>query len=155
MSPQAIPVQRLNHAVLFVKDAVESAEFYKQAFGFEVVQEQPGAVFLRAAGSDNHHDLGLFTVGDNPVPRGSIGLYHLAWQVPSIAYLATAKQTLLELDAYVGESDHGATKSIYGHDPNGIEFEIMWLLPRDEWGQYAEQAVVEPLDLDAEIRAHS
>ncbi|MFN8036958.1 MAG: VOC family protein [Acidimicrobiia bacterium] len=152
-----IPVTRLNHAVLFVRDAQVAAAFYQEAFGFDVVQQQRGAVFLRAAGTDNHHDLGLFSVGPGaPRPeRGSVGLYHLAWEVDSIRSLAAAKDTLLRLDAYVGESDHGASKSIYGRDPDGNEFEIMFAVPREQWGEYETQAVVQPLDLDAEIARFS
>ncbi len=26
-------------------------------------------------------------------------------------------------------SDHGTTKSLYGADPDGLEFEIVWLIP--------------------------
>ena len=49
------------------------------------------AVFLRAGGSDNHHDLGLFSVGDRPSPAPQApGLYHLAWQVDTIEDLAAA-----------------------------------------------------------------
>ena len=81
-----IPVRGLNHAVLFVRDASVAAEFYGRVFGFEIVANEMGgrAIFMRAAGGDNHHDLGLFTVGpDAPrAPRGSTGLYHLAWEVP-------------------------------------------------------------------------
>jgi catechol-2,3-dioxygenase len=58
---------------------------------------------------------------------------------------------LLALGAYTGESDHGATKSIYGRDPDGNEFEIMWMLSRDEWGEHERSAVVAPLDLDREV----
>ena len=151
-----IPVRRLNHAVLYVRDAARSAEFYQDVFGFEPISEFPGAAFLRAAGSSNHHDLGLFSVGpDAPGPQpGRVGLYHLAWQVDSITDLATARDTLRTVGAYVGESDHGATKSIYGHDPDGNEFEVMWMLPRDEWGDHEHDAPVAPLDLDAEIARH-
>lgn len=151
-----IPVQRLNHAVLYVRDAARAAVFYREAFGFDVVTEMPGAVFLRAAGSDNHHDLGLFSVGPHaPGPgRGQVGLYHLAWQVSTIQDLATARDDLRRLGAYVGESDHGATKSVYGHDPDGNEFEVMWMLPRDEWGEHEHAAVVRPLDLAGEIARH-
>lgn len=151
-----IPVQRLNHAVLYVRDAARSAAFYQEAFGFEVVTELRGAAFLRAGGSSNHHDLGLFSVGpDAPGPeQGRVGLYHLAWQVPSIDDLAPARDTLLALGAYTGESDHGATKSIYGKDPDGNEFEIMWMLPRDEWGEHERSAVVATLDLDREVARH-
>ena len=148
-----IPVQRLNHAVLYVRDARRSADFYEQQFGFEVVTELPGAVFLRAAGSENHHDLGLFSVGDQaPGPQpGRVGLYHLAWQVGSVRDLVAARSSLRSANAYVGESDHGATKSVYGKDPDGNEFEIMWMAPSDTWGEYRTSAIVAPLDLEAEI----
>jgi catechol-2,3-dioxygenase len=111
--------------------------------------------FLRAAGSDNHHDLGLFAVGANAPspPRGSTGLYHLAWQVDSIEELAKAREELLRADAFVGEADHGATKSLYGHDPDGNEFEVMYLLPRAEWGEYEQRAIVAPLHLEQELRS--
>ncbi len=149
-----IPVKRLNHAVLYVRDPERSAAFYHEAFGFEVVERMPGfAVFMKAAGSDNHHDLGLFSVGANaPGPeRGRVGLYHLAWEVPSIHDLASGREVLARLGALVGESDHGATKSLYGKDPDGNEFEVMWMVPREHWGEDEHRATVEPLDLDAEL----
>jgi catechol-2,3-dioxygenase len=151
-----IPVQRLNHAVLYVRDARAAADWYRDTFGFETVAEMPGAAFLRARGSDNHHDLGLFSVGPGAAgpERGRVGLYHLAWQVGSIRDLVVARTTLRDRGAYVGQSDHGATKSIYGRDPDGNEFEVMWMLPRDQWGEHEHSAVVEPLDLDAEVARH-
>jgi catechol-2,3-dioxygenase len=153
-----IPVQRLNHAVLYVRDASASAGWYRDVFGFEIVTEIPGmATFLRAAGTDNHHDLGLFSVGPSaPSPEpGRVGLYHLAWQVGSIRDLVTARNALLERSAYTGESDHGATKSIYGKDPDGNEFEIMWMVPRDQWtADDADTATVAHLNLDAEVARH-
>ena len=154
VAPCMIPVQRLNHAVLFVRDAERSAAFYEEAFGFEVVERMPGfAVFLKAAGTDNHHDLGLFSVGANaPGPeQGRVGLYHLAWQVPSIHDLAAGRETLARLGALVGQSNHGATKSLYGKDPDGNEFEVMWMVPREEWSEHEHQATTEPLDLEAEL----
>ena len=149
-----IPVRRLNHAVLYVRDADRAAAFYQEAFGFEVVQRIPGiAAFLKSAGTTNHHDLGLFSVGtDAPGPeRGRVGLYHLAWEVPSIHDLAAGRDTLARLGALVGQSDHGATKSLYGKDPDGNEFEIMWLVPREQWGDLEHEATTDPLDLDAEL----
>jgi catechol-2,3-dioxygenase len=152
----SIPVARLNHAVLYVRDATRSAEFYGRVFGFEVVESAFGgrAVFMRAAGGDNHHDLGLFSVGDEAPrpPRGSVGLYHLAWEVPTIDDLAEAARVLSEAGALGGASDHGVSKSLYGADPDGNEFEIMWRVPREAWGEFAEKGVVLPLDLDAEVR---
>jgi len=150
-----IPVKRLNHAVLYVRDADRAAAFYEEAFGFEVVQRIPGvAAFLKAAGTTNHHDLGLFSVGANaPGPeRGRVGLYHLAWEVPSINDLAAGRDTLARLGALVGQSDHGATKSLYGKDPDGIEFELAWIVPADALDAAAldGRVGIRPLDLDRE-----
>jgi len=150
---------RLNHAVLFVSDLERSVRFYNDTFGMDVVVREPraNAAFLRLPRSGNHHDLGLFGVGGGAEPkhRGAIGLYHLAWQVDTIDELADARRTLLKSGAYSGESSHGATKSIYGADPDGNEFEIMWMLPREEWGIYEHAAPIDHLDLPAEVEQWS
>ncbi len=149
-----VRVARLNHAVLFVRDLDRSVDFYRQAFGFEEIGRERGMMaFLRAAGSSNHHDLGLFAVGAEAPrpPRGATGLYHLAWQVPTIDDLASAARSLGKIGALGGASDHGATKSLYGKDPDGNEFEVMWMLPRDAWGEHASRGIIAPLDLDAEV----
>lgn len=153
-----IPVRRLNHAVLRVRDLDAAVTFYSEAFGFEVVAREPRmpGAFLRAAGSANHHDLGLFEVGGSAPPAvpGGVGLYHLAWEVGDVADLVTARETLRRLGAYTGESDHGATKSIYGVDPDGNELEVMWMVPRELWGDDEHRAPVRPLDLDGEVQRH-
>ena len=146
---------RLNHAVLFVADLERAERFYTEVFGMVVAAREPraNAAFLRLPRSGNHHDLGLFGVGsgDGPKRPGAIGLYHLAWQLDTIDELTEARQTLIDADAYTGESSHGATKSVYGADPDGNEFEIMWMLPREAWGEYENSAPIERLDLDAEV----
>ena len=145
---------RLNHAVLFVADLERSLRFYTDVFGMEVAAREPraDAAFLRLPRSGNHHDLGLFGVGAQAPPRrrGGIGLYHLAWQVDTIDELVQARKLLLDAGAYTGESSHGATKSLYGADPDGNEFEVMWMLPREEWGAYENSAPIDVLDLRAE-----
>ena len=150
---------RLNHAVLFVADLERSERFYTEVFGMEVVAREPRAraAFLRLPRGSNHHDLGLFGVGNQAPPKrpGGIGLYHLAWQVDTIDELEQARRTLAEAGAYGGESSHGATKSLYGADPDGNEFEIMWMLPREEWGAYENAAPVEALDLRSELEKWS
>ena len=150
-----IPVRRLNHAVLFVSDLGRAVRFYEDVLGFSVIAREPraNAAFLRASGSTNHHDLGLFGLGAGASHpgRGHTGLYHLAWQLDTIDDLAAARDVLLGAGALRGESSHGATKSLYGADPDGNEFEIMWMLPRDQWGAYETEAPVEPLDLAAEV----
>lgn len=152
--PAPIPVRRLNHAVLYVRDLDRSVDFYKRAFGFEEVAREGGVMaFLRAKDSPNHHDLGLLAVGPNAPnpPRGAVGLYHLAWEVPNLEDLAAALSRLVELGALVGMSDHGASKSLYARDPDGIEFEVLWAVPRNQWGEYEQQATTRPLNLEREL----
>ena len=143
-------IRRLNHAVLWVRDAQASAEFYTTVLGFEAVATMGSqAVFLRADGSTNDHDLGLFSVGDRPQPAAhSPGLYHLAWQVNTIEELAGLRAKLIAAGSLVGESDHGSSKSLYAHDPDGIEFEVMWVVPKEHW---PSNPTTERLDLDAEL----
>ena len=150
-----IAVRRLNHAVLFVSELDRAVEFYQRVFGMTVIAREPraNAAFLRAGGSDNHHDLGLFGLGSaaSRPPRRQVGLYHLAWQVDTIDDLVAARDELVAWGVLRGESSHGATKSLYGADPDGNEFEIMWMLPRAQWGDYESSASVEALDLPAEL----
>jgi catechol-2,3-dioxygenase len=150
-----MPITRLNHAVLYVRDVDVAADFYRGAFGFEELDRPAGmrAAFLRSPAGGNHHDLGLFEVGPaaSRPPRGSVGLYHLAWQIDTIEQLAEMATSLTERGALSGASDHGVSKSLYGRDPDGNEFEVMWQVPKEAWGEFAEQATVMPLDLEAEV----
>lgn len=148
-------IRRLNHAVLFVSDLERALGFYTDVLGFRELSREPrmNAAFLRTAESKNHHDLGLFGLGVNAAPRQrhQVGLYHLAWQVDTLDELVDVREKLIESGAISGESSHGATLSVYGADPDGNEFEVMWMLPRRAWGDYETQAVVERLDLEAEV----
>lgn len=151
-------VHRLNHAVLFVRDADRSAEFYSRILGFRRLPfEFIGAVFMQAEGSSNDHDLGLFSIGDgaaaSPAGRGAVGLYHLAWEVDTLSDLARIAEKLAEEGALVGATDHGSTKALYGRDPDGLEFEVSWLVPADLLAD-ENQPTMLPLDLEAEIERY-
>jgi len=56
-------IQRLNHAVLHIRDVERGIEFYTSVLGFRVVFRLPHAAFLQAGGCTNDHDLGLFQLG--------------------------------------------------------------------------------------------
>ncbi len=130
-----MPVTRLNHAVLYVRDIAVSSAFYSEVLGFRAVMSMPGATFLQAGGSTNDHDLGLFEVGaaaaDSAAGRASVGLYHLAWEVDTLDELEQVAHRLTAAGALAGASDHGTTKALYVKDPDGIEFEVSWLVPAD------------------------
>ncbi len=156
-----IPVQRLNHAVLYVRDVERTREFYENVLGFRTLIWAPGqAAFFQAPGSTNDHDLGTFQIGSGAGPstagRGAVGLYHLAWEVDTLSELARIRAILAERGALTGASDHITTKALYAKDPDGIELEVAWLLPAalitDE--MRAETATLlrpRPLDLEGEI----
>ncbi|MEV0151274.1 MULTISPECIES: VOC family protein [unclassified Nonomuraea] len=150
-----MPVQRLNHAVLYVRDVERSVAFYREALGFEVVMGMRGAAFLQAPGSNNDHDLGLFEIGagaaPSPAGRSSVGLYHLAWEVDTLDELERVAARLGEMGALVGASDHATTKALYAQDPDGLEFEVSWLVPASLIDEelLAARSSVRPLDLAA------
>lgn len=153
-----MPVRRLNHAVLYVRDVERSLAFYRDLMGFRVVAAVPGqAAFLQASGSTNDHDLGLFAIGADAAPspagRGAVGLYHLAWEVDTLAELARLAEMLGRAGAMVGASDHGTTKALYAVDPDGLELEVSWLVPADRITEevLAARTMVAPLDLQGEL----
>jgi catechol-2,3-dioxygenase len=148
-----VPVTRLNHAVLYVRDVEVSVAFYRDALGFNVVNEMPGAAFLQAPASTNDHDLGLFQIGAQADASGAgrttVGLYHLAWEVDTLAELARLAEALSTRGALVGASDHSTTKSLYAHDPDGLEFEVAWVVPAAliDDAAIAGRGTIKPLDL--------
>ncbi len=140
----------MRHAVLWVSDPEASAIFYGQALGLERVNEIPGGVFLSSPESKTDHDLGLFKAEENVGGKRNTGLYHISWEVRTLGELAAAKQRLAEMGALVGENNHGVSRSLYCHDPDGIEFEVMWELPLELIDPDAPANVA--LDLDADIQ---
>src|SRR5258706_1008459 len=130
---------RLNHAVLCVRDLAASLRFQPEPLAFRRVDMTAegfaGAAFLLAPDSTNDHDLGLFELGPgagpSPAGRSTVGLYHLAWEVDTLETLEQTAAALAKANALVGSSDHGTTKSLYGKDPDGLEFEIVWIIPAD------------------------
>ncbi|MEX0657620.1 MAG: VOC family protein [Egibacteraceae bacterium] len=132
-------ITRLNHAVLFVSDVARSVAFYRDVLGFRVLPVVPDgmdAAFLQAPGSTNDHDLGLFGIGADAGPsqagRATVGLYHLAWEVDTLETLGALQDALTAAGALTGASDHGTTKSVYGRDPDGLQFELAWIVPADQ-----------------------
>ena len=157
-----MPITRLNHAVLFVRNVERSKAFYTEVLGFREVlaeggQALPGAAFLQALGSTNDHDLGIFQVGSQAGPSGAgrstVGLYHLAWEVDTLGELQRLAERLEQAGALAGASDHSTTKSLYGKDPDGLEFEIAWVVPAAllDSAALAGRASIRPLDLPREL----
>ena len=68
----------------------------------------------------------------------------------TLAELAETRQKLVDAGALVGESDHRLSKSLYAKDPSGIEFEVLWRVPPEDWESELAQgnASTVPLDWD-------
>jgi catechol-2,3-dioxygenase len=152
-------ISRLNHAVLYVRDVARSVAFYRDVLGFAVKHELPGGVgaFLQAPDSTNDHDIAFFGIGtgagDSQAGRATVGLYHLAWEVQTLDDLEDYAVRLSEAGALVGASDHGTTKSLYAKDPDGLEFEVVWIIPAhllDEAAVEQGRGRILPLDIARE-----
>ncbi len=138
-------IHRLNHAVLYVRDVERSVAFYRDVLGFRPIEQMaalPGAAFLQAPDSTNDHDLGLFEVGAQAGASGagrSAPSASTTW--PGRSTRSTTWQDLAArlaaAGALVGASDHSTTKSLYGRDPDGLEFEIAWIVPADRLDEEA------------------
>jgi catechol 2,3-dioxygenase len=134
--PSVHPETFIGHVHLKVSDLARAIAFYRDAFGFDVMEQMgDSAAFLSAGGY--HHHLGLNTWesrgGRSPAP-GTTGLYHFALLYPNRKELARALRRLLDNGVGIdGASDHGVSEAIYLHDPDGNGIEIYRDRPRDEW----------------------
>jgi catechol-2,3-dioxygenase len=139
-------LRRLQHLVLWVSNVERSVRFYRDVLGFEVKRRHPRAAFLKIPGTPDDHHLGLFEqTGVAPPDERVARMYHAAWEVGELTDLARARRRLREAGALVGESDHGASLSLYARDPDGLEFELFWTVPG------AESIGTRPLDLEGEL----
>jgi catechol-2,3-dioxygenase len=153
-------IKRMNHAVLYVRDAERTFAFYRDVLGFRLVGEFPGAKFLQAPDSTNDHDLALFSIGpgagDSTAGQSTVGLYHIAWEVQTLADLQEIASRLQEAGALVGATDHATTKALYAKDPDGLEFEVCWIVP----GKFHTEELIEaksrmrPLNIPADIERY-
>ncbi|MHB8574992.1 MAG: VOC family protein [Dehalococcoidia bacterium] len=146
----AVKVRRLQHVVLQVSDVERSVRFYEQALGLELHRTRPnGNAFMRIPGGGNDHDLALFPKpGIGAASADTAGLIHAAWEVDDINELARAKERLAAMGALVDTTNHGMSFSVYGQDPDGLQFEIFWAPPGAPVGQNV------PLDLEAELKRY-
>ncbi len=153
-------IKRMNHAVLYVRDAERTYAFYRDVLGFREVGALPGATFLQAPDSTNDHDLALFSIGpgagDSMAGRVTVGLYHIAWEVQTLSDLRNLARKLGEAGALTGSADHSTTKALYAKDPDGLEFEVCWLVPEPYLSEelIAGKTQIRPLDLEAEIERY-
>jgi catechol 2,3-dioxygenase-like lactoylglutathione lyase family enzyme len=146
--------------LLYVRDVERSVAFYSDLLRFRTVfrlhadgGEVPEGAFLQAEGSTNDHDLAFLQIEGPASPQSPgrrPGLAHLAWEVDTLAELQRIRGTLMQAGALAHELDHGTTKSLCVNEPDGLEFEVCWLVPADRINGVDREAFA-LLDLDAVI----
>ena len=156
--PAIHPETRIGHVHLKVSDLPRAIAFYRDTFGFDLMEQYgDSAAFLSAGGY--HHHLGLNTWesrGGSPPAPGTTGLYHFAILYPTRKELARALKRLIDHGVAIdGASDHGVSEAIYLHDPDGNGIEIYRDRPRDEWPVEDDGSLrmaLDPLDLRGLLR---
>ena len=149
------PGARIGHVHLKVADLPRALDFYCGVLGFTLMQRFGAqAAFVSAGGY--HHHIGLNTwesLGGQPPPAGSTGLFHVAILYPGRAELGDALRRLqaagIELD---GAADHGVSEALYLHDPDRNGVELYRDRPAEQWPRDAAGGIAmytKPLDLAA------
>ena len=135
------PQVRIGHVHLKVADLERALQFYCGVLGFELMQRIGDSAAFVAAGGYHHH-IALNTwesLGGEPPPFGTTGLYHLAVLYPTRAALADALCRLMRADISLeGASDHGVSESLYLRDPDGNGVELYCDRPPEEWTRTAD-----------------
>lgn len=155
----AAPAYRLPTATrpgpvrLQVADLDRSLAFYRDVLGFRVLDRSDGAATLGAA----RPLVALVEKpGVRPVPRrGRLGLFHVAFLLPTRADLGRFVRHLADLGVPTGASDHLVSEALYLTDPDGLGVEVYADRPREAWRLDGRQIAMatEPLDVPDLLRA--
>jgi len=150
--PSIDPSLRIASVHLAVSDLPRSIDFYERVMGLPLIASDEDRALL---GPDSEHPLLRLTriAHATPVPRGSTGLFHVAYLYPTRRALAEGVLRLAHNRWSIdGVADHGVSEAIYLSDPDGLGIEIYADRPREQWSRPATghgvNMVTLPLDLD-------
>jgi catechol 2,3-dioxygenase len=146
------PALRIDSVRLAVSDLSRSANFYERVLGLPPISHDGHEALLGA--DPEHPSLALVQLANpTPAPRGSTGLFHVAWLSPSRAALAGALRRVAASRWPVdGAADHGVSEALYLSDPDGLGIELYADRPRARWerppGGRGVKMVTLPLDIE-------
>ncbi|HEY7830888.1 MAG TPA: VOC family protein [Solirubrobacteraceae bacterium] len=146
------PALRIASVHLAVSDLARSIDFYERVLGLPRISSDEDQALL---GPDGERALLRLTRIAHPtfVPRGSTGLFHVAYLYPTRQALAEGVLRVAHNRWPIdGVADHGVSEAIYLSDPDGLGIEIYVDRPREQWSRPASghgvNMVTLPLDLD-------
>jgi catechol 2,3-dioxygenase len=146
-------IQRTGHVAIRVRDLDAAKRFYGDILGMKLGMEIPGqGLFFRF--NDYHHDLAVFKAreGAEPASKNHAGVAHIALLADDFDTVVKMYRRLCEHGVPVSRTiDHGATKSVYFTDPDGIELEIYCDVPAFDWRHNG--MVRSKLDIESESAA--
>ena len=131
-----MPSPTLGHVHLKVRDLATAVSFYRTWFDLTVT-EQIGNQMAFLSNGERHHDIALQALGDMgalPEPY-SVGLYHVAFEVPDRDQLTDLYHRLRNAGVAVVGVDHGISWALYFSDPDGNGLEVYWDTRRTENGK--------------------
>ena len=117
----------IGHVMLYVRELEPSIAFYTTYLNLRVTEVVKGKwAFLTSGGP--HHELALYAKGANApaAPEGSVGLCHLAFNVPDKRSFADAYRKLIDSNVRVSPVDHQIGWGVYFADPDGNKLEIYY-----------------------------
>lgn len=147
-----MPIKRVGHVVIKVRDLEKAKRFYCDFLGMKIGNESPRGMFLRF--NDYHHDLAIFKTGDDAEPpkENQVGLVHIALVTDGVQtvryYYDRAREMGVEI---TGWTNHAITNSLYVKDPEGNTIEIYSDVPLEEynWPEKGMGFISRPFDIEA------
>ncbi len=147
-------IQSLGHVVLKVRDRERAEAFYEGVLGLRVAARDKDFPMTFYTLGD-HHDLAIMAVGDDAgspdarLPdKSDVGLAHVAFKIgDGMDALREAKAHFEAAGVAVTPIDHGISKSLYFHDPDGNQLEV-YVDVSDDWRRDPELVMQNrPLEL--------
>ena len=131
------PATRLGVVHYTVADLDRQISFYQESLGFKLHWRSGNAAGLGGGGADLLH---LTAVPGARRVRGTTGLYHTAFFVPTRWELANLLARLAETQTPIeGTNNHYTHLAIYLSDAEGNGIELAWDFPRTKWEQAIQQ----------------
>jgi catechol 2,3-dioxygenase len=164
MPKQASPLQshqapvHIGSVTLRARNMAALAAFYESSIGLVRVTETADGITLGSGGVGYLHLLS--TPDATPEPRGSAGLFHTAFLLPSRAELGVWFKAAHERDVqFDGASDHGVSDAFYLTDPEGNGIEVYSDRPPETWKRpaggkpFEVQMTTLPMDVSGVVAA--